>query len=155
MANLKEKLGKLLQEQQEDLRAFLKEHGEKKVAEVMAGQVYTGARGIIALLCNTSSVNPDEGLRVRGHPIGELTDRIPEEILSLLLTDSMPNEEELKELQAQLTERANVPDYVWGVLDAMPADSHPMCMLNTAILCQQLLPSNRPWFLPAFYIRLL
>lgn len=137
MANLKEKLGELLKEQQEDLKAFLKENGEKKVADVMAGQIFTGARGIRALLCNTSSVNPDEGLRVRGTPIGDLTDKIPEEILYLLLTDSLPNEEELAEVKSILGERAQVPEYVFGVLDAMPEDSHPMCMLNTAILVQQ------------------
>jgi len=30
-----------------------------------------------------------------------------------------------------------VPKYVWDVFDAMPADSHPMAMFNTAILVMQ------------------
>ena len=30
-----------------------------------------------------------------------------------------------------------MPDYVWAVLSAMPADSHPMVMLNTAILVME------------------
>ena len=33
--------------------------------------------------------------------------------------------------------RAKVPSYVWKVLEAMPKNSHPMCMLDTAILCMQ------------------
>ena len=30
-----------------------------------------------------------------------------------------------------------MPAYVWKVLEAMPKNSHPMCMLDTAILCMQ------------------
>ncbi len=137
METLKEKLGKLLKEQQQELKAFLQEHGEKKVAEIQAAQIFTGARGIKALLCNTSSVNPDEGLSVQGRPIGDLADRLPEEILYLLLTGELPDAEALQELREDLAHRAKAPDYVWDVLDAMPKDSHPMCMFNTAILCQQ------------------
>ena len=46
-------------------------------------------------------------------------------------------EEELKELQAELKAREEVPAYVWSVLEAMPKDSHPMAMFNTGILCMQ------------------
>jgi citrate synthase len=47
----------------------------------------------------------------------------------------MPSKDELKDLQADLKARAErLPAYVFDVLDAMPFDSHPMCMLNTGIL---------------------
>jgi len=36
-----------------------------------------------------------------------------------------------------LTARQEVPQYVWDVIDAMPEDSHPMAMFNTAILVMQ------------------
>ena len=49
----------------------------------------------------------------------------------------MPSAAELADLQADLRSRAKVPDYVWAVLSAMPADSHPMVMLNTAILVME------------------
>ena len=40
-------------------------------------------------------------------------------------------------LQAELKARGKVPGYVWDVLRAMPADSHPMAMFNTAILVME------------------
>ena len=40
-------------------------------------------------------------------------------------------------LTEELNSRARVPAYVWKVLEAMPANSHPMCMLDTAILAMQ------------------
>jgi len=91
----------------------------------------------MALLCDTSEVHPDRGLIVRGVPISELTDRVPEEIFYLLLTGQLPDKEELAALQEEIRTRAKVPDYVWKVLEAMPSDSHPMAMFNTAILCME------------------
>ena len=80
---------------------------------------------------------PDHGLIIRGTPVAELTDRLPEEIFFLLCTGELPDRKALKALQEDLAARAKVPAYVWKVLEAMPKDSHPMCMLDTAILCMQ------------------
>jgi citrate synthase len=49
----------------------------------------------------------------------------------------MPKPDEVEDLQKELRARAKMPDYVWAVLKAMPADSHPMVMLNTAILVME------------------
>ncbi|NTU74331.1 citrate (Si)-synthase, partial [Candidatus Roizmanbacteria bacterium] len=49
----------------------------------------------------------------------------------------IPNAEELKDLQNELKAKSEVPAYVWSVIDAMPADSHPMVMFNTAVLIMQ------------------
>ncbi|MGA2298999.1 MAG: citrate/2-methylcitrate synthase, partial [FCB group bacterium] len=86
------------------------------------------------LVCDTSEVPPDKGLIIRGIELKHLTEKIPEEILWLLLTGELPKDAELKDLQADLKTREDVPKYVWSVLDSMPADSHPMTMFNTAIL---------------------
>jgi citrate synthase len=72
-----------------------------------------------------------------GIPILKLTNKLPEEILYLLLTGELPDKEALSSLQAELKDREEVPAYVWDVLKAMPADSHPMAMLNTAILVME------------------
>ncbi|MBU1626208.1 citrate (Si)-synthase, partial [bacterium] len=100
-------------------------------------QIYGGMRGVKGLICDTSLVEPDTGLVIRGRPIGELTDKLPEEIFYLLLTGELPNKDELKELQKEYQKRSGVPQYVWNVLKAMPADSHPMCMLDTGILVME------------------
>ncbi len=114
-----------------------KTYADVVVSEITVSQIYGGLRGVKGLVCNTSSVEPDEGLKIREIPIKDLTDKLPEEILFLLLTGSMPTPEETKDLQNELSQRSEVPDYVWDVLKAMPADSHPMAMFSTAILIMQ------------------
>lgn len=137
MSLLRTKLESILPSKVEEIKSFVKEYGEKAVGEVTIGQAFGGMRGVKGLVCDTSEVPADKGLIIRGIPIGELTDKLPEETLFLLLTGSLPNEEELKDLQADLEERMDVPSYVWDVINAMPSDSHPMAMLNTAILVMQ------------------
>ena len=137
MSMLKEKLAKKFEAEKADIGAFVKEHADKEVSKVTLAQAYGGLRGVKGLVCDTSEVPPDKGLIIRGIELGEITDRLPEEILYLLLTGDLPNEAELKELQDELKAREDVPEYVWAVLDSMPADSHPMAMFNTGILVMQ------------------
>jgi len=137
MSTLRDRLMDLIPKWRADMKEFAGEFGDAQVATVTLKQVLGGARGIRALICDTSSVEPDRGLVIRGIHVKELTDRLPEEILWLLLTGSLPNEAELNDLQADLKKRAKVPEYVWDVLEAMPKDSHPMCMFDTAILVME------------------
>ena len=71
-------------------------------------------------MCDTSLVEPDTGLVIRGIPVKKLVDRLPEEILWLLLTGEFPDEHQLQWLQNDLKKRSRVPEYVWTVLEAMP-----------------------------------
>ncbi|MBI3828897.1 MAG: citrate (Si)-synthase [Planctomycetes bacterium] len=137
MGRLKDKLAQVLAGHRQELQNLLKSSGTKAVDQVTAEQIFSGARGIHSLLCDTSSVPPDKGLIIRGHPIAELTELFPEEIFYLLLTGEIPDKADVEEIRGEFSRRAAVPDYVWHVLDALPADSHPMCMLNTAILSMQ------------------
>jgi citrate synthase len=137
MANLHDTLAKLIPQWRDDIGAFVKEYGDAEVGTVTLKQIYGGMRGVRGLICDTSAVEPDRGLVIRGKHVSELTENIPEEILWFLLTASLPNKDELKSLQDELNKRCKVPDYVWSVLRAMPKDSHPMCMLDTAILCME------------------
>ncbi|MEW6363996.1 MAG: citrate (Si)-synthase [Acidobacteriota bacterium] len=135
MSKLKEALAKSIPAMRNDIKAFLKDHGEKIIDQVSIGAVYGGMRGLKVMVCDTSEVPPDKGLIIRGIPIKDLSNKLPEEILWLLLVGTLPTPEETKDLQDDLRARAkSVPEYVFKVLDAMPADSHPMCMLDTGIL---------------------
>jgi citrate synthase len=67
----------------------------------------------------------------------KLTDKIPEEIFWLLITGKFPTADELKLFQKELKSYGEVPSYVWKVLKAMPKTSHPMAMLDTAILAME------------------
>ena len=134
---LKQKLAQIFPALKDDIGKFVKEYGDKEVSKVTLAQAYGGLRGVKGLVCDTSEVPPDKGLIIRGIELKHLTEKIPEEILWLLLTGDLPNAEELKDLQNELRAREDVPEYVWAVLDAMPAESHPMTMFNTAILVLQ------------------
>ncbi len=137
MAALKEKLAQIIPGLREEMGSIIKEHGDKVVSEVTVRQVYGGMRGVRGLICDTSSVEPDRGLAIRGIPVMELREKLPEEILYLLLTGDMPDQAALEDLKNELSQRRVVPEYVWNVLRAMPADSHPMAMFNTGILVMQ------------------
>ena len=137
MSMLKEKLAAKFAAEKADIAAFVKAHGDKEVSKVTLAQAYGGLRGVKGLVCDTSEVPPDKGLIIRGIELGKITDKLPEEIYWLLLTGELPNEAELKEIQGEFSARSEVPQYVWDVIDAMPADSHPMAMFNTAILVMQ------------------
>jgi citrate synthase len=137
MSLLQEKLAKLYPALRDEIKNLVKEHGDKVISEVTIAQAYGGMRGVKGLVCDTSEVPPDKGLIIRGIELKNLTEKLPEEIFYLLLTGELPNAEELADLQRELKARAEVPGYIWDVLNAMPADSHPMTMFDTAILVMQ------------------
>jgi citrate synthase len=137
MSKLQEKLAQQVPGLRETVKKLTKESGAVKISDVTLEQAYGGMRGVKSLVCDTSEVPPDKGLIIRGIPVSQLTEQLPEETLWLLMTGENPTGAELADLQAELKTRAKVPAYVWAVLDAMPADSHPMVMLNTAILVME------------------
>jgi len=137
MPTLQEKLAAVYPPLRDEIKGIVKEHGDKVVSQVTIKQVYGGMRGVKGLVCDTSVVPPDKGLIIRGIELKNLTEKLPEEILYLLLSGELPTAEELADVQAQLTSRMNVPTYVWDTLSAMPKDSHPMTMFDTAILVMQ------------------
>jgi citrate synthase len=137
MSLLFQKLSQKIPAWRDEVKNLQKEHGEKVISEVTVAQAYGGMRGVKSLVCDTSAVPPDKGLIIRGKPVRELEDKLPEEVLWLLLTGELPTAEELKDLQADLAKRSKLPGYVLDVLKAMPADSHPMVMFNTGILVME------------------
>ena len=130
---LQEALSKKIPAWQEDLKKILDENGTKVISEVTIAQAAKGMRGVKSMICDTSAVSADEGLIIRGYPILQIIDKLPEEVFYLLLTGDLPDQLQLSDLQNQLRAHQNVPDYVWEVLDAMPENSHPMTMLSVAI----------------------
>ncbi len=138
MSKLKQVLAEKIPTMRSDIKSFVKEHGAKVIGELTIGHAFGGMRGLKAMVCDTSEVPPDKGLIIRGIPIKDLTSKLPEEIFWLLCTGELPTADQLKDFQDDLKARAKkIPSYVFSVLDAMPADSHPMCMLDTAILTME------------------
>ena len=117
--------------------ALLKEHGETVLGSVTIEQVLGGMRGVPALVCDTSSVSADEGLRIRDIPILELTNITPEETFWMLVTGTRATPEQLSELRASFAKHYAIPEYVVDTLKAMPKDSHPMAMLSVGLLAME------------------
>jgi len=137
MATLQEILEKKIPEWRKEIGEVRKSLGDKVISQVTVNQAYGGMRGIKGMICDTSVVEPDKGLIIREMPLLELKELWPEEIFFMLLTGDRPDAEAKQALQVEYDKRSQVPEYVWDVLEAMPEDSHPMCMLDTAILVME------------------
>ena len=137
MSILLEKLEQKIPDWREDVRALISDSGSSVISEVSLKQAYGGMRGVKGLVCDTSSVSEDTGLIIRGIPLLDIIEILPEEVLYLLLTGDLPDKDALSELQSNLQEHAVVPDYIWTILRNMPNDSHPMAMFNTAVLAME------------------
>lgn len=137
MATLQDKLASQLNALREERKAILTEHGDKVISDVTIKQAFGGMRGVKGLICDTSVVEPDRGLIIRGIPIADLTDKYPMEIFYLLCIGELPDKDALNALWKDLADRSELPDYVVNVLKAMPKDSHPMAMFDTGILVME------------------
>ena len=137
MSKIFDKLSNKIQDWRSEAKSLLEKGGDKVLSQVTIGQAYGGMRGVISLICDTSRVPQDQGLIIRGTHLKELVDKTPEEIFYLLLTGELPGKEELEDFSSDIKKRKHVPGYVWDVLKAMPKESHPMTMLDTAILVLQ------------------
>ncbi len=143
---LKEKLSALIPQEREAFKE-LKALADKKVDEVKCGQVIGGIRGCKVLVCDTSYLDPYEGIRFRGYTIPEVQKLLPKPsendepyplgLWWLLLTGEIPTKEEVLSLEEEFKKYAYLPQYVIDVLRAMPADSHPMAMFSTAIVAME------------------
>jgi citrate synthase len=126
---------------------LLKEFGDVKLGEYTIEQCIGGGRGIKSLVTDISYLDPMEGIRFRGYTIPEVMEKLPkpdgkdypyvEGFWYLLLTGDIPTKAQAEEVVADFKTRAQVPQYVFDVLRAMPRDEHPMVMFSAAILVMQ------------------
>ncbi|MCF8379328.1 MAG: citrate (Si)-synthase [Bacteroidales bacterium] len=141
---LKEKLYEKIQEWRPRTAALLKDHSDKVVGEVTIGQAIGGMRSVKSLVTDISYLDPEEGIRYRGYTLPEVFEKLPkpegsempyvEGLIYLLLTGDMPTESEVSDVVGELNKRRILPRYVYEMLDAFPANSHPMAMFSSAIL---------------------
>lgn len=144
---LKDKIASQLPGWQERVRKLVRENGEVKVGDVTVAQVYGGMRSVKSLVTDISSVDPNEGIRLRGYTIPELLKVLPKPtggeiplaggLYFLLLTGEIPTQAEAQEIEDEWKARSVVPGHVYKVLDAMPAGAHAMTLFSMAILSLQ------------------
>ncbi len=144
MATLKEVLAQKIEEHRPRTNRLVKEFSDVSLGEVTIGQTLGGARGIKALVSDISYLDPMEGIRFRGLTIPETFAALPkapgseypyvEGFWWLLLTGEVPTMEQTLEVVEDWKKRAQVPQYVYDLLRALPRDSHPMVMLSAAVV---------------------
>ena len=105
--------------------------------------INTGLRGVTVASTRISHVDGDAGkLIYRGYPIFDLSDKTSyEEIVHLLLYESLPDEQELKALNNRLAPNRAIPDNLTAALRTQPVSALPMDILQTAIA---ILANNDP-----------
>ena len=130
-----------------EIKALLKEHGDKKIGEVTLSQIYQGMRGITGLVSETSLLDAQEGIRFRGYTIPELaqklpkvkggTEPLPEGLFHLMLLGDLPTEDDVQQLTALWQRRSHVPNHVFATIEALPVSTHPMTQFVVAIMALQ------------------
>ena len=100
---------------------------------------------MVALLTDTSSLDPEEGIRFRGFSIPELRahlpklkddgEPLPEGLFYLMLIGEIPDKKVVEYISKDWAHRAaDIPGHAFDVINALPKTAHPMIQFNTAIL---------------------
>src|SRR5687768_7840104 len=144
---LHDRISEQLPKWRERVRALAKEHADVVVDTVTIGEVVGGMRDTKSLLTDISYVDPSEGIRFRGMTIPEVLKALPKArgakmpmvggLYYLLMIGEAPTKEQTLEVEAEWAKRAEVPDYVFRMLKAMPKETHPMTLLSQAVLALQ------------------
>ena len=145
MDQIKQKLLEVGVQRAEVLKRLVREHGHEIIQEVTLEQVLTGMKGIVALLTDTSKLDPAEGIRFRGYSIPELRahlpkmnedgEPLPEGLFYLMLIGELPSQSDVDFISKDWMRRAQgIPDHVFDVINGLPKSAHPMIQFNSAIL---------------------
>ncbi|KAL2482048.1 Citrate synthase 4 [Forsythia ovata] len=144
---LHSQLKEFIPEQQKRLKKLKSEHGRVQLGNITVDMVVGGMRGMTGLLCETSLLDPEEGIRFRGLSIPECQkllpaakpggEPLPEGILWLLLTGKVPSKEQVDSLSKELRNRATIPDHVYQTINALPVNAHPMTQFATGVMALQ------------------
>jgi len=140
--NLKDVLKQKVPAEQDNVKNFRKEHGSTVIGEVTVDMAYGGMRGIKGLVCETSVLDADEGIRFRGYSIPECQkllpkapggeEPLPEALFWLLVTGEVPTEAQVKALSQEWASRADLPQHVVTMLNNFPNHLHSMAQLCAA-----------------------
>lgn len=147
MDPLKQKFIEKANALKKEIKGMLREQGNTIVDQVTLSQLYGGARGVKMMVWEPSQLDAVKGISFRGHYIPELRELLPkgpdgkeprpEGLFWLMLVGEIPTDEQVNWLTRQWTQRSNVPEHTFRVLDAMPRDTHPMTQFVTAISSMQ------------------
>jgi citrate synthase len=156
MEKLKEKLFNKIQPKRDEVKDLVKQHGDTKVGEIQLRQLYSGMRGMLSMITETSKLDPQDGIKFRGYSLDELLEllpkssngeqALPEGIFYLMLIGELPSKEDVNMISEEWKKRAKVPDNVFKTIDSFPNEAHPMTQFSAAILALR----NQSCFMNAY-----
>lgn len=140
---LKHRLAELIPVKNKEIKEFKEKHANTVIGTVTIDQIYGGMRDIKGLVCETSLLDAQEGIRFRGYSIPEcqnlLTkapggeEPLPEALFWLLATGEVPTKEQTASITHEWNARAAVPDHVVKMIDNFPKHMHPMTQFSAAV----------------------
>ena len=144
MKTLKQKFEEKIDDSRIKIKQLVSDYGDKIVGEISLRQIYSGMRGMLSMVTETSKLDPDEGIRFRGYSLPEIQDvlprskdsnqPLPEGMFYLMLIGELPSEEDVRLISLELEQRSDVSNYVFDVINNLPKDMHPMTQFSIAIL---------------------
>lgn len=144
MIELKKIFKESIQAHNEAIAKIKKDYGDKILGEVTINHLFKGMRGVPTSYTPVSHVDPELGVVYRGKQLFEINTILPkiqeskvvsaEAMFWFLLTGKSPTENQLKSFVKDLHIYANVPHYVFNIIDALPRNSRPMTRLSTALV---------------------
>ena len=93
----------------------------------------TGLRGYPVGTCETSYVDPQEGVSYVGYPIADLAFLPAEDIIYLLFNKSLPSDAERQAVADDIAERSEVSEDAVAAISVLPPAGHPMDQFCAAI----------------------
>lgn len=130
-----------------EIKELVNKNADVELGKYTIGQAYGGMRGMIALVTETSLLDPNEGIRFRGYSIPELKDKLPhleecneplpEGLFYLLLLDELPTFKDVQHVANVWARRSIVPAHVFKAIDRLPRETHPMTQFSIGIMAMQ------------------
>jgi len=147
VGTLQSKIESLAEQKTPQFVKLRKDHADVSIGDTTIGMCIGGARGVKCLLSETSLLDPMEGIRYRGRTLEECNEQLPkapggkvglpEASFWLLLTNEVPSDAEVAQLNAELHNRSAIPEHVLKLIDNLPRDTHPMTQLSMGLLALQ------------------
>ena len=127
MKNLKEKFESKIDSSRNRVKELIQEYGDKIVGEINLRQIYSGMRGMLSMVTETSKLDPNEGIRFRGYSLPEIQDMLPraknsnqplpEGMFYLMLIGELPTKQDVELISQELEKRSVIPKYVFDVIN--------------------------------------
>ena len=156
MKTLKQKFADKIDDSRNRVQTLVHDYGDKIIGEINLRQIYSGMRGMLSMVTETSKLDPHDGIKFRGYSLDELLEllpkskngeqALPEGIFYLMLIGELPKEEDVFMISEDWKKRANVSDSVFKTIDSFPNDAHPMTQFSAAILALR----NQSCFMDAY-----